>query len=533
MPGLVEIIIHTIDESTNQNGGITKSFTELNSAINVGKEALAAIEGAYNSTVGAALTYAETVRQVALASGTDTEQASRLIGVTKILGVETGTLEMAMKFMARDGVQPSIEGLAALSDQYLKLAPGVDRDNFLLKEFGRSGMDMAVVMSQGSDKLKELNSQINQQLILTPQQVAAAIKLKESQAELSQQWEAQKVVIGNDLVPALTLLVQNMNEVSQQEMIAKELGFSWQEMTGEQRRQIEAIIEAMHSQSDALDQVDRSTSAANDSGNAYSDTLKQQATDARALVDQTKSLQDETDNYRQTESDLISKKMDIIKSYEAGKISLATEQKQLGENDAALQKNEDAHTKWAKDTLFSLLQTQIAAKIALDPAAAGSLTDFMIKAGEQMGEFDPVTADAMKSVNDSLNTLDTSNPDSALATLKQALDALRNDAAIPVTITTTVVTNGAVPTSAQSAVGAGSTTNRATHASGFEGVVPPGYAGDSYPVSLTSGEHVKITPLGHGDESSGMNVTISNSTIIWPSDGASMDAIKKAINYVG
>ncbi len=59
-----------------------------------------------------------------------------------------------MKLAAKDGIEPSIENLAKLSDEYLALAPGMERTQFLMDRFGRSGDEMGKLLEKGRDFLE-------------------------------------------------------------------------------------------------------------------------------------------------------------------------------------------------------------------------------------------------------------------------------------------------------------------------------------------------------------------------------------------
>jgi len=85
-------------------------------------------------------------------------------------------LKMYAKTQADNGVatQLSIETLANLSDQYLALAPGMDRTNFLLKNFGRNGLEMGKMMEQGGKGVRDMAGSVEGSLVMTQQGIDAA-----------------------------------------------------------------------------------------------------------------------------------------------------------------------------------------------------------------------------------------------------------------------------------------------------------------------------------------------------------------------
>ena len=52
-------------------------------------------------------------------------------------------------------------------DEYKKLAPGVERAQFLLKNFGKSGLEMGKIMDMGGDAILKANDAVEEKLELT------------------------------------------------------------------------------------------------------------------------------------------------------------------------------------------------------------------------------------------------------------------------------------------------------------------------------------------------------------------------------
>ena len=75
MSDIVEVIIRTIDETTGVNGSIIGSFTELNNAISLGKQAVDAVGQAYNATIGDLVQYSDAVREMQQVTGGTSESA--------------------------------------------------------------------------------------------------------------------------------------------------------------------------------------------------------------------------------------------------------------------------------------------------------------------------------------------------------------------------------------------------------------------------------------------------------------------------
>jgi len=114
---------------------------------------------ALDKAVQPTVTRAEQVRDLARAMGTTAEKASMLIEAADDMGVEFSSLETAVVGMVRKGIEPSIEKIAELSDTYLALEPGLERDTLLIENFGRSGNDLAALLSKGSSEIRRMGQE--------------------------------------------------------------------------------------------------------------------------------------------------------------------------------------------------------------------------------------------------------------------------------------------------------------------------------------------------------------------------------------
>ena len=148
-------------------------FTELSSVVGLAKQAFQVAKKVVEETVGEFTTYAKTVEDMARVTGSSAEEVSRLIQVSDDLQISTASLEQAMAGAVRKGIDPSVDSIASLADEYLALAPGLDRSQFLVEKFGRSGLEMAKLMEQGGDKIREMGAAVDDSLIITDEAIAA------------------------------------------------------------------------------------------------------------------------------------------------------------------------------------------------------------------------------------------------------------------------------------------------------------------------------------------------------------------------
>ena len=177
---------------------------------------------AIDSVVDPTMNLALQVRDLARASGMGAEETSKLIQVFDDLNVDVSVLDMALRKMSQEGITFSVEKMAEMSDAYLKLAPGAERNKYLLDAFGRSGLDMARAMDAGGEAIKKMASEMDDSLILTQDNVDAAREYEIQLDELDDAVLGIKVSIGNQLIPVLTQAAKLFTDTSDAMVAAKD-----------------------------------------------------------------------------------------------------------------------------------------------------------------------------------------------------------------------------------------------------------------------------------------------------------------------
>lgn len=181
-----------------------KSWTEINSVIGVAKTAFQLLKGVVDGTVGTFVKYADQVRTISQVTGATAEETSRLLQVTDDYKIDAEALTTVMKKMASEGFDFTIESLAELSDQYLKLNDGVERQLFLNEKFGKQGTAFAEIMLQGGDAIRNQAAEISNYLILTEESLVEAREYEKQTDNLADAFEGLTIAVGKKAVPALT-----------------------------------------------------------------------------------------------------------------------------------------------------------------------------------------------------------------------------------------------------------------------------------------------------------------------------------------
>jgi hypothetical protein len=211
------------------------SWTEFRSAYSTVLDVVRLGNMAWDQTAGKFQTYALQARDVARTLGSTTEEASKLIQVADDLGVTYESLTTSMKLAQKDGFDPSISGLAKLSDEYLKLQPGIARTQFLLDRFGKSGTDMGRIMEKGGDWILKYADALDKSLIVTEEAAQAAEDLRIAQDNLGDAWDALTYQAGPPLLDLMgdivAMATANLKAVSLFVDMVKEGEFSLKEFS--------------------------------------------------------------------------------------------------------------------------------------------------------------------------------------------------------------------------------------------------------------------------------------------------------------
>ncbi len=153
--------------------------------------------------------YAQQVEDMARLSGATVEDSSRIIQVADDMRVSYEEVSTALKMYAKTqtdagkAAKMDVDALANLSDQYLKLAPGVDRANFLLENFGRAGLGMGKMMEQGGEKIRDMSAAVDDSLVMTQEGIDQAEEYRLAMDEWDDSIKGVKLSLAQALLPSL------------------------------------------------------------------------------------------------------------------------------------------------------------------------------------------------------------------------------------------------------------------------------------------------------------------------------------------
>lgn len=477
-------------------GDLIQQVTGLNLAeISVGGAIVAGIE-AMKASIDTTLELAGETRKLDTLTGMTAEQSSRLIAVTDDLGISQQTLVLGIQAAIKHGLEPNMQGLEQLGNQYKAIQDPIAQSKWLLTEFGRQGANLAPLFQASTDQLQALGDMAQRQgLVMSQDGVQAAKEFQIQVNELKDSFKGLEVEIGTAVLPALNSVVADMlpatNQVIAQKQQLDELGITYNTWRGEmivasvdfQKYQAMNIYwtNQMASANFQLDSSLDSTNTFFNKGVTAAYDHKNAIEADQLAVDKLKSA---ADKLKSAENDLT-----------ASQDNLAGAQKNWtsGAGNDAVNALEKAGVKGklladAEGTIDTTMGTSLVNQANYNKA----LKD----AADQYAKTHDLTVynQALSDIKGTYEPLDQAIKD-ATTDIRLEQDAINNLQGRTIFIDTvhrdiydpTHYTGTGSPSKPKPHVGPGGQQR------GLDMIIPPGYQNDSYPLNVSSGEHVTVT----------------------------------------
>ncbi len=416
---MTENITIQIDGKDNASGVVKKvglSITDLNSAVMIAERVFSAVQGVMRQTVDVAQAYDQQVRDMMLSTGGTADETSRLIQVVDDAGVSYGTLKTALKMASKDGIEPNIESLARLSDEYMKLAPGVQRNQFLMDKFGRGGLEMARAMELGGSALRSMSAEMEGGLVLTQDNIDASEEYRKNVDQLNDSWMAFKVNVGNVVIPVINKTIQAQEDFADayDKVAAANEGATHRTLVYlanielEKQRHI-AAADAVAEHGDKLDGFVKSQDAAVESLEDYNERMKEVTSTNKEMLSLLGSMQSAEESYQTTSQKLTEERAKIEKEradavaagWWEGSEKIREYDEALAENSKAVQENEKEHEAANRKIVLGYLERKLTADGILDDAE----TNFLLEKGVEWGIYSDTIIDEMQAAIDEANRL--------------------------------------------------------------------------------------------------------------------------------
>ena len=376
---------HEQDEAIRKN---KMSWTDFRSMYQTVLDVVRVGQAIWNETGQKYVDNAILVGNLARALGTTTEEASRLKEVADDVGIGVDSLRVSMKLALKDGFEPNIDGLARMSDEYLKLAPGTERMQYLLDRFGKSGEEMGKILEKGGDSIREMAAAMDEGLIVTQEAYEEADAYRIAVDQLNDSWDAFTYKVAPPLVRGLTNIINRQMDIQNAMEDAVKIGENWITMTQKER---DVLIDKAAADREAADAALLAAEAAKDEGDAFKeiidplkvaeDALKALSEANKAFVGVMGSVITENQRYGSTQGELAKGSQELLAekqklldqgwSMESTKVQDVN--KKLAENQAKMDENKKAHKAWTDAKIGDLLLQ----KLSLDGLQNEELAYYM------------------------------------------------------------------------------------------------------------------------------------------------------------
>lgn len=320
--------VEKLDDSLEKVGGKglgTGFATDLASTFSMLERGAQIAQQAWNATVGELVKYGDQVKQLSTITGQSAEQTSRQIQLADDLRVSYQSLSVALRTASKQGIDTSIEGLIALGEQYKKLEPGMQRTEFLMKNFGRQGVEMGKILEKTSDQIRQLAADTPDGLILNDDDIKTLEEYNRALDETGDAFNSLKMQIGKELLPVMNdflIGLMHQGELWKERARLMQDGMS---LTDANKQAIINVREALYGEADALGDASDGMDEAADSTQALEDAQKQAEQTAKMMsgvyrdigkaaqdiVKSNREYAEDLDNLTKTEADIAQKRKDI------------------------------------------------------------------------------------------------------------------------------------------------------------------------------------------------------------------------------
>ena len=193
-----------LEESGEKAAESGENFHELESQLNLVKRAAGAVVDTIIKTLDEVAALAETVDNLSRSWGVSAEEASRVYQMANDLRISQGELEIGMRNLIDNGIQPSIASLKDLSNQYLAIEDPVARGQFAMEMFGQRGGQVFQKLLELGPGVIDTMSEANEALVVDE---AAIQSMKEYHAAVDTLQDAIlafKMTLVEELSPGVT-----------------------------------------------------------------------------------------------------------------------------------------------------------------------------------------------------------------------------------------------------------------------------------------------------------------------------------------
>ena len=203
---------------------VMNAFTGINQGIQLVQQVLGGLKKAYDAVVTSTAAYAESIYHASNLAGVSTEQMSRLVQAADDFRVSQETLTGAMGMALKNGFVPTIDNIAALSDELLAIKDPAERAGRATEIFGRQWEGVMPFLLQGGDAIREATGNISDNLVVTKDAAQSAMDYAAQVDTLSDAWTGLKMNAGEAVLPIIIKILTETNQSNQLSGLREQYG---------------------------------------------------------------------------------------------------------------------------------------------------------------------------------------------------------------------------------------------------------------------------------------------------------------------
>jgi hypothetical protein len=147
------------------------------------------------------LNYSEAIEKFKTLSGATVEESQVMYQMSQRLNVSYTDMSNALKMLSKTGMAPNLENLIKQAEAYQAIQDPAQKDIFLLKEFGKNGIEMAKILGTDVESLKALGEELTQTSTLTATQISQAQELEAAINRKTVAQDALQMELASKTVP--------------------------------------------------------------------------------------------------------------------------------------------------------------------------------------------------------------------------------------------------------------------------------------------------------------------------------------------
>lgn len=388
---------------------LKNSYTEFLSVLGLVQMGLQYAKAAFDATIGAQLEYANAVRQLSNVNGESAESTSRLIQVMDDFGISSDKLLTSVRAMTSEGKTLTVETLAAMADEYGKLGSQQEKNEYIIKNLGRAGLEYAEVLEKGGDAIRKMNDEVDESLVLNEKNVNDARRLEVAWDTFKDTLQGVGSSISNQLMPILDELVNSWTwalTVAQKFSEAAKNGTvdstNWFNVLRDTAHEIDANTAAMAASGDEADEMGESVNGLTGEMDDAQAAAQRFSAELTGMLSSMFTIQKDIDNFAKTTEDLAKKDAELAaeknkltlemwEQQRAGKLTNDEYLRYVQQLDAITQKEkenqqskaglEEQTKKAAQQRVYDLTQQRLAADGLIDSGEFEYLQDIAVQRG--------------------------------------------------------------------------------------------------------------------------------------------------------